>query len=339
MIRAGIIGLGKMGISHYAIMNALNDVKVAAVCDTSGFLLSTLKKQTQVDTYKDYKEMIDQANLDCVLVATPTRFHAESARYALEKNLHVFVEKPFALSVEEGRALSDLAVRKKRVNQVGYNNRFIGTFIEAQRLVKAGVIGEAYHVLGEVYGPVVVREQSSTWRSKKSEGGGCLHDYAAHVIDLMNFAVGPPKQIAGTVLKSIYSRDVEDAVFATLSYANGMSGQLAANWSDDAYRKITTRLTIFGTKGKVFCDRQECQLYLKEGAASGGFPSGWTIRYITELQKPVSFYLRGEEYSAQLEYFIDSIRNNRLDNVCSFAAASDTDNVIDMITKASKAKS
>src|SRR2546423_14635930 len=107
MIRAGIIGLGKMGISHYAIMNALNDVKVAAVCDTSGFVLSTLKKHTHVETYKDHKDMIDDANLDCVIVATPTRFHGESARYALEKNLHVFVEKPFSLSLDEGRALVD----------------------------------------------------------------------------------------------------------------------------------------------------------------------------------------------------------------------------------------
>src|SRR5262249_13389764 len=136
MIRAGIIGLGKMGISHYAIMNALNDVKVAAVCDTSGFVLSTLKQHTQIDTYQDNKEMIDEANLDCVIVATPTRFHGEAARYALEKNLHVFVEKPFSLTIEEGRALADLAGRKKRVNQVGYNNRFIGTFMEARRLVK-----------------------------------------------------------------------------------------------------------------------------------------------------------------------------------------------------------
>jgi predicted dehydrogenase len=277
--------------------------------------------------------MIGEAKLDCVIVATPTKLHAEATRYALEKDLHVFVEKPFCLTPEEGPQLVDLALRKRRVNQVGYNNRFIGTFIETKRLVQEGVLGDVFHVTGEVYGPVVVKEQASTWRSKKSEGGGCLRDYCPHIIDLMNFVVGPPKQILGAVLRTMYSRDVDDAVYATMSFDKGVTGLLAANWSDETYRKITTRLTVQGSRGKVVTDRQECQLYLRDGNHSNGFGDGWNIRYITELQKPVSFYLRGEEYSAQLEYFVDAIRQGRPDNLNSFASALETDIAIDQLAR------
>jgi scyllo-inositol 2-dehydrogenase (NADP+) len=336
MIRVGIVGLGKMGISHHAIFNAQPGARVSAVCDTTGFILSTLKKHVEVETYKDYKDMIDSGQVDCVVVATPTKYHFETAKYALERGIHAFVEKPFCLSLDEARTLVDLAEKKKLVNQVGYHNRFIGTFMEVRRLVKSGALGQVFHVFGEAYGPVVVREPASTWRTKKSEGGGCLHDYCSHVVDLMNYVVGPPKQVLGSNLPSFYSKDVEDAVYATLSYGNGTSGQIATNWSDETHRKMTTRITVQGQKGKVFADRQEIQVYLKEDAGVEGYGEGWTIRYITDLQKPVAYYLRGEEYSAQAEHFLDCIRNKRTDNLNSFRSALETDTVIDQLARAAK---
>src|SRR5262245_1027790 len=127
-IRVGIIGAGKMGISHFAIVNACKGASVVAVCDTSSYVLAVLRKYTGVETYDDYEKMIDQAGLDAILVATPTSTHFPCAKRALERNLHVFVEKPLTLSPDESRALSELALQRKRVNQVGFHNRFLGTF-------------------------------------------------------------------------------------------------------------------------------------------------------------------------------------------------------------------
>lgn len=333
MIKVGIIGAGKMGISHHAIFNSYPGAKVSAVCDTSGFILSTLKKHVAVETYKDYKDMVDDGKLDAVVIATPTRTHFETAKYALERGLHCFVEKPFCLSVDEGRTLVELAERKRVVNQVGYHNRFIGTFNEVRRLVKAGAIGQLFHIAGEAYGPVVVKEQASTWRSKKSEGGGCLHDYCSHVIDLMNFVAGPPKGVNGAVLKSMFSKDVEDAVYASFTYDSGMTGSIATNWSDESFRKMTTRITVNGSKGKIYADRQEVHVWLRDEAGFESYSSGWTIRYITELQRPVGFYLRGEEYSGQAEHFLECIGQKRLENVNSFRSALETDIVIDRLAR------
>src|SRR5215510_15142700 len=129
MIRAGLIGVGKMGLSHYAILGAHKEIEVAAICDSAGYITSALKKHTGVETFKDFEKMIDTANLDAVMIATPTSTHFEAAKYALEHDLHVFVEKPLCLKAEQSRALADLAIKKKRTNQVGYHNRFIGTFM------------------------------------------------------------------------------------------------------------------------------------------------------------------------------------------------------------------
>jgi predicted dehydrogenase len=333
-IRVGIVGAGKMGLSHFAIANALPSVSVVAVCDTSRYVCSILRKYAGVETYSGYQELIAEAKVDCLIVATPTSTHFPLAKQALEKGLHLFVEKPLTLSPADSRALADLAIERKRVNQVGFHNRFIGTFQEARRLIRAGALGTVTNIHGSAFGQVVIKESGSTWRSRKSEGGGCLHDYACHVVNLMDFLVGPPRRVSGARIQIIFSNDVEDAVSAVFDYGEKMSGILETNWSDDTVRKMSTTVTVHGTQGKLVVDRQELKLYLRDGCAFESYAEGWTSRYITELQKAVPFYLRGEEYSAQLVAFFDSIRNEDLAHENSFASSYETDRVLHMIKQA-----
>lgn len=282
--------------------------------------------------------MIDSVGLDCVFITTPTKFHFDMVHYALEAGLDVFVEKPFCLTPGDGKKLVELAEQNEIVNQVGYHNRFIGTFCEAKRLIEQGAIGEVYHVLGEAYGPVVLKEKGMTWRAESSEGGGCLYDYATHVINLTQFLVGSPESVSGAVLQSIYSRNVDDAVYATLHYRNNVSGQLAVNWSDETYRKMSTQITILGKNGKIIADAQELKVYLRQDPLDHTYEKGWNMRWVTDLSPNVQFYLRGEEYSAQIDYFIECIKNRCLDNINSFANAYATDYVADLIKKNAHAR-
>jgi scyllo-inositol 2-dehydrogenase (NADP+) len=337
-IRIGIVGAGKMGLSHFAIANALPDTAVVAVCDTSRYVASVLGKYTNVQTYTRYHEMIDEARPDAVIIATPTSAHFECAKYALERHIHLFVEKPLTLWPADSHALSEFAVKRRRINQVGFHNRFIGTFQEAQRLVRAGALGKVSNIHGSAFGQVVVKEQNRTWRASKSEGGGCLHDYACHVIDLMNFLVGPPARVLGASLQTIFSQDVEDAVSAVFAYSGDASGILEANWSDETHRKMTTTVVIHGTGGKLIVDRQELKVYLRDPRGFEDYVEGWNTRYITGIQKPVGFYLRGEEYSAQLEAFTEAIRTGNMAHENSFASAYETERVVDLILQADKAK-
>jgi predicted dehydrogenase len=336
MLKVGIIGLGKMGISHAAIAGAHPDVEMAGVCDTSSFMLNAFKKFTSTETFSDFKEMIKTQHPDAVFVATPTKFHFPIVKYALENNIHVFCEKPFCLKCEEGKALAELADKKKLVNQVGYHNRFIGTFREMKRLLQANVLGELVHFTGEAYGPVVVKEKGGTWRSKREEGGGCLYDYASHVLNLIQEVISRPVKVNGTLLKSIYSHDVEDAVFALMALQNGISGVLSINWSDETYRKMSTSLTVIGKKGKIICDATEIKIYLKEENKREHLEKGWTIRSIAEYAIPVNYYLRGEEYSAQIDNFIDCIKSGKQSTINTFEQAQYTDRVIEMILSEAK---
>ena len=336
MLRAGIIGLGKMGLSHASIIGAHPSVEMVGLCDTSGLVLEALKKFSKVNVYDDFKKMIDKEKPDFVVVASPTKFHYEMVKYALDRGIHTFCEKPFSLTIREGEELVELARKKNVVNQAGFHNHFIGTFRELRRLLANGVIGELVHFTGEAYGPVVVREKGETWRSDPKEGGGCLFDYASHVINLIQEIVGKPVRASGSQLKKIYSKKVEDAVYSILTLESGLSGVLSVNWSDETYRKMATSLMVMGKKGKIVCDATELKIYLKEANPKEKLDKGWTIKYITDLAIPVSFYLRGEEYSAQMDNFVECILKNEQTEINSFEQALGTDKVIDLIIEDSK---
>lgn len=330
-LKAGIIGLGKMGISHAAILGAHPNVELVAVCDSSSLVLDAFKKYTKSNVYTDYEKMLTKEGLDFVFIATPTKLHYRMAKSALEKKIHVFCEKPFSLNYAEGEELTELAMKNSLINQVGYHNHFIGTFIELKRLLNEKIIGDLVHFNGEAYGPVVTKEKGSTWRSKAEEGGGCTMDYASHVVNLIQEIISPPKIINGTLLKSIYSKGVDDAVYSLLTLENNLSGTLLVNWSDETYRKMSTSLTVFGKKGKIICDATEMKIYLNEANVKEKLEKGWTIKYITDFAIPVNFYLRGEEYSAQIDYFVDNVKNNIIGKLNTFQKALYTDKVMEMI--------
>jgi len=332
MIRTAMVGLGKMGLSHLAILRAHPAIDLVAGCDSTAYLTDILEKHAGLKCYADLDRMLATEQLDALVVATPSKLHASMVQRALDKGLHVFCEKPFVLDVADGERLAALAKEKARVTQVGYHYRFVGAFKEAARVVGSGALGTVHHVRAEAFGPVVLRRKGGTWRSAKSEGGGALYDYACHAIDLVNFVVGAPTEVGGVVRASVFSRDVDDEVYATLRFEGGASGQLSVNWSDESFRKMSTRISVWGTNGRITADRQECQLYLRERHDGlPGIDKGWTVRYTTDLSDPVWFYLRGEEYSAQIDYFANSVSSNRLDGENSFESAVATDRVVAML--------
>lgn len=328
-INVGVVGLGKMGLSHFSIINAHPDVNVVGICDTSGYLLDVLGKYTGVATYSDVGKMLDSANLDAAIISTPSKFHAPMVRTCLERDIHVFCEKPFCLDPADSRELADLALTKGLVTQVGYHNRHVGTFAEAKRILDLGVLGRISHVLGEAYGPVVLKPKGTSWRSKKDQGGGALYDYAAHPADLLTWYLGRPQSISGTALGRVFSAETEDEVFTTLTWPNGISGQISVNWSDASQRKMSTKISIWGTNGKISVDRQELQVFLRDQTlAPAEYGAGWTVRYTTELTSEVDFYVRGEEYSAQLAIWVKRVLGKAARGNADFADAAVTDELL-----------
>jgi len=323
-----------MGITHLSILNANPEVTIVGVCDKSGFLLDALKKTTSFICYDNYEELVEKQKPQCAVISTPTDTHHAITKHLLDRNVDVFVEKPLAVKYDDALELTVLADKRGIQNQVGYHNRFVSTFSYVKQLLEDEVIGNVFHFYAEVNGPAFVKESRTSWRSKTTEGGGCLLDYGSHLINLINYYFGVPTTIIGSIKKKIFSVDSEDAVFSNLLFNNNITGSLSINWSEQTYRRMSIVITILGKKGKIIVDSQECKIFVNKEDRRQLFKKGWNFKYITELTKPVDFFVRGEEYTRELSYFVGRVNSKPIENnINSFENSTKTSLVIDMILK------
>ena len=273
-----------------------------------------------LELYPDYRKMIEKSTLDGIIVCTPPTLHYDICKAACQKKIAVFCEKPFTSNVGQARELTEMFQKAGLVNQVGYVNRFNDVFVRVRELVQAGILGRIVRFKSEMFSATVIKPTSgSGWRSKRSDGGGCTFEMASHALDLVNYFLGKPTKTVGAEMTSIYSKTVEDAVSATLVYDNGMSGTVYVNWSDTSYRKPSNKIEIFGTGGKLLADQHGMKVFMNEANDSFKFRKGWNTIYITDVFRPVPFYVRGNEFTNQLYHFADAIKTGSRETLCSFA--------------------
>jgi predicted dehydrogenase len=331
--RIALIGIGKMGMSHLAIANMTPGVEVAAICDVSKPLMYFLGKNTSFKTYSNYKKMLKEIEPDGVLICVPNAMHFDITKECIEKNINVFVEKPFTLSHRDSNELVELAGRYQVKGQVGYVNRFNPVFRRVKSLLEYGVIGDIVNYHNKMIGSVIVKENSKGWRNDYRKGGGCLFDYGPHCFDLSTYFFGYNVKVECASLKRIYSTRVDDMVHAVFVHDNNVVGLNYINWSDSSVRKASNTIEIIGTKGKITANKQEINIFVVEENPELNLQEGWNQLYVTDERTDSKYYLRGEDFSLQLKEFSDLINDKIERSVSSLDNARVTDLLLENVFK------
>jgi len=335
MKKIAVIGVGKMGLSHLAIAKQTPGIEIVAICDTSKPLLRLLDKNTQLKSYSDYKKMIGEVSLDGIIISVPNAFHFDIAKYCIEKGINIFVEKPLTISYAKSKTLLELVAEHGVKGQVGYVNRFNPIFQRVKQLLDGNVIGEVTTYINRMVGGVILKESSNGWRNDYSRGGGCLFDYGPHCFDLSTFFFVTDVEVRSSVLKKVFSTNVHDIVYATLMHGNKIAGFNYINWSDGSVRKASNSIEIMGTKGKIVANKQELTIFMTEANKALNFEEGWNNLYITDENTDLDFYLRGEDFSRQLQAFSGLLNEEIQEPVSSLHSASSTDKILEDIYKVS----
>ncbi len=329
-IKLAIIGAGRMGITHYSIINSHPNVEIESVADPSALVLTMMKKYLPLKTFKDYNELFDQTTPDGILVCTPPNLHYPIIKRAAEKGIHVFVEKPFTTKKHEAVELDKIYKEKGLINQVGYVLRYNDCFIKSKQLIEDGVIGKVVRFKSEKFSCTITSsDETSGWRAARENGGGAVFEMASHAIDLVNYLVGKPDKVIGTSLTQVYSKKVEDAVSSTFIYKDGKSGCIDINWSDTSYRKPASKVEVFGTNGKLIVNEHSIKIFLNEENPKEKLQKGWNTLYITDVFNNVPFYVRGNEFTRQLYDFADTIAGKKEKSLCSFEDGVNTLDIIE----------
>lgn len=297
-----IIGFGKMGMLHASILNSLDDIQTLAVSESSSFIRDGLKvMNAPFSSYENYKEALSSASFDLAVVATPNDSHFSIFKDLLEKNISVFIEKPFVTSSEEAREALKI-VSKSRGNakvMVGNCLRFVPIFEKAKEILNERKLGKILHFEAKMYSSDVETAQSG-WRFDKSaKGGGVLLDLGSHLIDLARYFFGMPENVSGHT-ERWYSKHVEDYFHAIFDYGE-MTGVVEASWSVPGIRKPAAEFVITGEKGQMFVSNDSLRI---TGENQAKFDAS---QFVT----PVPFDLAGPFYTRQLMEFVEAVKTGK----------------------------
>lgn len=236
-LRVGLIGAGWISESHLPHIEADGDAHVVAVCDLDLARAEAISRPRGGRAYGDWTEMLDAEQLDMVWVCTPPLHHRAPTVAALERGIHVYLEKPVARDLSDGEAIVAAAEGADAVCVVGYQWRGSELLQRVRELVSPR---EVAMLVSRNYGPVVARG----WFIDPRQSGGQILERASHHIDLQR-AIGGEVAAVRTVGSAVAlaqagegSPAIEDALALTLEFATGAVGTIDVAWTPDGHPRV-----------------------------------------------------------------------------------------------------
>jgi len=194
MIKIGLIGCGFMGTMHANCYKNIEGAEVVAFADIRRENAEKLAKGTSVSIYGDGYELIEQADVDVIDICLPTYLHAEYAIAAMDKVNYVFVEKPVALTKEQGAKMLQKAKETGANVQVGQVIRFWDEYVKLAEIIASGTLGNIINANFRRISPIP-KWGWNDWLLKNELSGGAAQDLHIHDMDYVLSLFGKPKNM------------------------------------------------------------------------------------------------------------------------------------------------
>jgi predicted dehydrogenase len=316
-VNVGLVGLGRFGKLHAALLSRLAQARIAAICDAVEAEVQAVGDQFGVAArHTDYDELLNREQLDCVFLVTPEHLHYEMALKAIERGLPIFLEKPLATTSEDGQRLVDAASRAGVPIQVGFVLRF-----ETQHAFLKQEIARGR--FGKIVAARVKRNCPKSWFEIYGDRAHSVHETVIHDIDLLLWFLGARCEKVYAVQRHLSGRRFPDATLALLQFAGGALATVETSWflpegapanvlTDTWTGTIDAELEIVGTEQTARLRILESGLEIwTSGAAKHPEPGLWP-----EVHGNIAGALREED-----AHFIDNVRGGTPSTVASVTDA------------------
>jgi len=334
-IRTGIIGLGKMGILHSALINMIPQAELVSVHDTNRKLSNYIKNSgMDVTFFSELEQMLDSVVLDAVFVCTPPFTHLSIAQECVNRELNVFVEKPLAESFLSAKKMVSLVETNDVVNATGFTLAHIPLYKKAKDMLAKGVLRRVCRFNISVYFSQVLSKKKGWFYDKNKSGGGVVIDIASHLIYLVTWYFGLPWKVYARTL-NFYS-DVEDCGSILFEYKDGLTGVLDANWSIPGYRLATIEIALEGENGFMEITNDYIKLNLLQSVED--FGKGWTTIHKIDLGSTSHFDLGSEGFCDEDRHFIECCLSKEKPDV-SWKDGLDVQKIIEAVYRSSEKRS
>lgn len=251
-IRWGIIGCGNVTeVKSGPGFQKAEGSALVAVMRRNGELAEDYAKRHNVPKwYDDADKLINDPEVDAVYVATPPGSHKEYALKCAAAGKPVYIEKPMALNYEECKEMIETCEKAGVPLFVAYYRRGLPRFAKVKELIEGGAVGEIRLVnIRYQNKPLKIENNNLPWRViPEISGGGIFVDIACHTLDVLDYILGPIKEVKGNASNQAKLYSAEDMVTASFVYENGIHG--TGSWCFSAFENFDN-VEIVGTKGKL----------------------------------------------------------------------------------------
>ncbi|MEI7728721.1 MAG: Gfo/Idh/MocA family oxidoreductase [Verrucomicrobiota bacterium] len=251
-LRCAVIGTGAIGLDHLNSLLHCPRATAVAICEIHPQRAREAAERYKIArSYSDYRELLDQPDIDAVIVAVPNHLHAKVAVDALKARKHVLLEKPMATNAKDAAKIVETAQAMKQVLMVAQNLRFHRHTQVARSFLQRGDLGQIYHARAFWLRRNGIPRIGSWFTQKKFSGGGCTYDIGVHMLDLCLHLLGEfevtrvtgylaakfgPRGLAETdwgrsEIDPLKPFDVEDFSTALLQLKSGRTVALEASWA------------------------------------------------------------------------------------------------------------
>ena len=262
-----VIGLGNMGSQHVKEIVSIESASLFGVCDIDQEKADRFAEEYDTKAFYSASDLLEEAELDAIIIATPHYFHTTISVDALAKGIHVLTEKPIAVHANDAKKMIAAyeAARKKYPKLVFaamFQQRTHGYWRKIKELIESGELGKLVRTTWIITDWFRTQYYYDTggWRATwEGEGGGVLLNQCPHNLDLFQWFVGLPNCVHGFVnIGKYHDIEVEDEVTGVFEYNNGMVGHFITTTAESPG---TNRLEIVGEKGKLLFEDGKLQFY------------------------------------------------------------------------------
>lgn len=246
--RVCFLGAGRVAhLYHLPILRSMAGVEVAAIAEQDPELLERCRALVPAAAlFGDYRELLESSPLDAAIICLPPALHAEAAIACFERQLPVYVEKPLATTLEDGRRVVDAWQNAGTAGWTGFNFRFHPLVSDLREAVRQNSIGEVVGVRAVFCSS---GRALPDWKRWRSSGGGALLDLASHQVDLVRFILEQRVMEVNAITHSVASEDDTSAV--QLNFNSSAMAEIFSSIS--SVEQHTIELT--GTNGRLVFDR------------------------------------------------------------------------------------